>query len=185
MLGWLQTWNSASHGIFTLPLLFFTFRCVLTFGTPVSLWCSPGTWCAGLGGWGIVRAAVLASNALPPSLPPSPPPAAAARACAVAHRRARESGATYCPPAHARTPLPAHIAGDCASDLLRFSSWGSGSGDDDLVSLHRWRLCKRLTIWGSYPLEYSYEYSWMAWITRVRYIQCHLKWQWIFKWIFK
>ena len=32
-------------------------------------------------------------------------------------------------------------------------------------------------IWGSYPLEYLYEDSWMAWITRVRYIQHHLKWQ--------
>ena len=38
------------------------------------------------------------------------------------------------------------IAGDCASDLLRFLSWGSGSGDSDLVNLHRWRLCERLTV---------------------------------------
>ena len=32
-------------------------------------------------------------------------------------------------------------------------------------------------IWGLYPLEYSCEYSWMAWITRVQHMQCHLKWQ--------
>ena len=53
------------------------------------------------------------------------------------------------------------IAGDCASDLLRFLSWGSESGDSVLVNLHRWRLCERLTVifvvgigrWGRRPCQ--------------------------------
>jgi len=42
--------------------------------------------------------------------------------------------------------LSSCLAGDCASDLRWISSWGSGSGDSDLVNLHRWRLCERLTV---------------------------------------
>ena len=99
------------HRIFTLPLLFFTFRCFLTFGTPVTLWRSSGVWNLMFWpGWGGASCQSGGACFKRPPLPPSPPPAAAARACAVAHQRARESGATYCPPARARAPLPAGAA---------------------------------------------------------------------------